>query len=219
MISRSLCRRDRLELNAMEWLRQLDLIVLRFVNQTGANPFLDWFFPRMAAPSLFIIPGIILGLWLLWKGSIRGRVFLGLILIAVLLGDAVIVSGLKKIVNRPRPHESVTGTRLVTKEEVRISTSVGEVKKGRSFPSGHVCNNVALAMVVVAVYGRKYRWIYGWALLMGWNRIYLGAHYPSDVMASILISITYTGVILMMAGFILARYGVRWSFKEGLDRQ
>jgi undecaprenyl-diphosphatase len=178
------------------------------VNQEGTNSFLDWFFPRMAAPSIFIVPGILLGFLLLWKGGLRGRIFLGVIGLALLVGDAGIVNGLKKAVNRPRPHESVEGVRLVTKEEVRISHPKEIVTKGRSFPSGHVCNNVALAMVVVAVYGRRYRWVYLWALLMGWNRIYLGVHFPSDVLFSFFLSFGYTKIILWGGDRILARYGV-----------
>lgn len=201
----------------MEWLRQLDLWVLRMVNQEGSNSFLDWFFSRMAAPSIFIVPGILLGVFLLWKGGIRGRFFLGLMALAFLVGDAGIVNGLKKIVNRPRPHESVEGVRLVTREEVRISHPTEEVKKGRSFPSGHVCNNVALAIVVVAVYGRRYRWIYLWVLLMGWNRIYLGVHFPSDVLFSIVLSAVYTGVILWGVRIVSARYGVEWNSQKGMS--
>ncbi len=203
----------------IEWLQQLDLSILRWINQAGANPFLDWFFPRMAAPSIFLIPGILLGLLLIWKGGIRGPLFLVLIAVALILGDAVIVKGLKKAVNRPRPHESVEGVRLVTKEEVRIAHPTELPTKGRSFPSGHVSNNLALALVVVAVYGRRYRWIFLWPLLMGWNRIYLGVHFPSDVLFSALLSMTYTGLILFGAGLILERWGVYWSFQEGLKKR
>ena len=201
----------------MEWLRQLDLWVLRMVNQEGANSFLDWFFSRMAAPSIFIVPGILLGVFLLWKGGIRGRFFLGVMALALLVGDAGIVNGLKKAVNRPRPHESVEGVRLVTKEEVRISHPQEIVTKGRSFPSGHVCNNVALAMVVVVVYGRSYRWIYLWALLMGWNRIYLGVHFPSDVLFSAVLSVAYTTVILWGVRAVSVRYGFKWDHQKGLS--
>jgi undecaprenyl-diphosphatase len=182
----------------MEWFQQIDLHLLRLINQELTNPFLDWFFPRMAAPSHFVIPGLLLGGWLIWRGGSRGRLFLGLVLLALLIGDAVIVSGLKKTVNRPRPHEAVEGVRLVTKDEVTLSHPVGKKEGGRSFPSGHVCNNVALIMIVVSIYGKKMRWLYFWPLLMGWNRIYLGSHYPSDVLFSCLIAVAYTGFILFL---------------------
>ncbi len=200
----------------LQWLQQLDLSILRWINQVWTNPFLDWFFPRMAAPSIFLIPGIILGLGLLWKGRMRGRLFLLLMAVVIGLGDAVIVNGLKKAVNRPRPHETVQGVRLVTKEEIRISNPTERPSKGRSFPSAHVSNNVALALVVVAFYGRRYCWIFLWAFLMGWNRVYLGVHFPSDVLFSIFLSMTYTGLILFVARSILKRYGIEWSFREGL---
>jgi undecaprenyl-diphosphatase len=180
----------------MEWFHQIDLVGLRLMNQDGANSLLDWFFPRMAAPSYFILPGLLLALGFLWRGGNRGRLLVGLVVAALLIGDAGIVAGLKKIVNRPRPHEAVEGVRRVTKEGITISHPVEKIERGRSFPSGHVCNNVAWVVIVVALYGRKWRWLYLWPLLMGWNRIYLGSHYPSDVLFSWVISLGYTSLLL-----------------------
>ncbi|MES2307267.1 MAG: phosphatase PAP2 family protein [Verrucomicrobiota bacterium] len=182
----------------MEWFHHLDLFFLQLLNQKLANGFLDWFFPRMAAPGNYVLPAVLLGVGLLWKGGARGRLFLLLMGLALLLGDCLLVASLKKAIHRPRPHETVEGVRLVTRENVLISHPTEEVTDGRSFPSGHVCNNVALVMIAVAFYGKKYRWLYLWALFMAWNRVYLGSHYPSDVFFSWMLSLGYTSALLFL---------------------
>lgn len=180
----------------MEFLKQIDLKLLSWLNQDLANSFCDWFFPLIAAPRYFYIPLGFLALGLLFRGGRRERVFLAMVALTLLIGDAVVVSQLKKWTNRPRPHEAVEGVRRVTQEGVTISQPSVEIQKGRSFPSGHVCNNVALAVVVVAFFGKRWCWLYLWALLMSWNRIYLGSHYPSDVFFSWIIAWMYASAIL-----------------------
>lgn len=196
----------------MEYIKAIDLWGMQVLNQQVANPFLDFFFPRMAAPIYFYIPLGLLALLLLFRGGVRARVFLVVMGITIFVGDALIVASLKKITNRPRPHEAVEGVRRVTKNEVTIAKPTTEVIKGRSFPSGHVCNNVAIAVVVVFFYGKRWRWLYGWALLMGWNRIYLGSHYPSDVIGSWVIALGYAFAILGTYRLLLSK--TAWYFER-----
>ena len=69
---------------------------------------------------------------------------------------------------------------------------------GRSFPSSHVVNNFAAA-VVLALFYRRWGWLYFFpAGLVAYSRIYVGAHWPSDVFVSMWLAVGLA--LLTMAG-------------------
>jgi undecaprenyl-diphosphatase len=71
-----------------------------------------------------------------------------------------------------------------------------------SFPSGHTMAAVAFYGLIAILLWRDHH--YGWALLPGlWvplvalSRIYLGVHYPSDVLASLAVGTIWLALILL----------------------
>jgi membrane-associated phospholipid phosphatase len=67
-----------------------------------------------------------------------------------------------------------------------------------SFPSGHAMSSmVFVAALIILTWGTRWRiWtvLFGglFALAIGWTRLYLGVHYPSDILAGWMISIAWT---------------------------
>jgi undecaprenyl-diphosphatase len=53
------------------------------------------------------------------------------------------------------------------------------------FYSSHASNTFAIAFFLIMILGKRYRWIWiatiPWALLMSYTRIYLGVHFPGDI--------------------------------------
>ena len=86
---------------------------------------------------------------------------------------------IKNVVSRIRPYEVIDGlTLLVNKPH------------DYSFPSAHTGSAFALAVVFFMVMDRKYGIIaIVIASLMGFSRLYVGVHYPSDVLGGIIIGI------------------------------
>ena len=83
---------------------------------------------------------------------------------------------LKNIIQRPRPVFMVEGL-----------TALAVIPASYSFPSGHACSSFAASYVIVRQFGKRGAWAYVVAALISFSRIYVGVHYPSDVIAGALL--------------------------------
>lgn len=112
----------------------------------------------------------------------------------ILLNGAV-TFGLKAAVNRPRP--------FVTYPDIQKLSKAGS----HSFPSGHTSLAFSTATSLVLAYPRWYVAVpaYAWAGAVGYSRMHLGVHYPSDVLVGALVG---TGCAL------LTHKGAQWIAKR-----
>jgi membrane-associated phospholipid phosphatase len=87
--------------------------------------------------------------------------------------NILVTDGLKAVVNRARPAETYPNDIYVL-----------SVSKGGSFPSGHTSQAFATATSLTLTHKKWYVAVpaYLWAGCVGYSRIYLGRHYPSDVL-------------------------------------
>jgi len=102
-----------------------------------------------------------------------------------------ISTGLKIIVNRPRP--------FVTYPDIQKMASAGSY----SFPSGHTTAAFATATSISLIYPKWYviAPAFTWACLSGYSRMHLGVHYPSDVLA---------GIVIGVGSSLLVHQGAKW---------
>ncbi|MEI7896684.1 MAG: phosphatase PAP2 family protein [bacterium] len=99
------------------------------------------------------------------------------ILVTVLILGSVVTRGIKSLIDRDRP--------FTTYSYIEKLSSGGD----SSFPSGHTVEAFAVAAAMLALFSRRKIIIplYAWAMLVAYSRMALGVHYPSDVLAGILI--------------------------------
>ncbi|VVM04745.1 phosphatase PAP2 family protein [Methylacidimicrobium tartarophylax] len=183
-----------------------DLWLFYEINTHWTCPLLDWWMPRISHYHHFqgiVLVGVVL---LTAFGRFRDRCFLGLVGISLVVGDMGVTDGLKHLVHRPRPFSVLPGVREV--DEGKISWSdPSQGPQGHSFPSGHAANNAALAYLANVVYGPRMAWVWLWAGLVGYSRIYLGVHYPSDVLAGWLVGAFYAWALSAGTEYAWHRWG------------
>ena len=128
----------------------------------------------------------------------RNRSILPVVAGAAAAGVAWLLAHVAKaIADRPRPY-------LVMADAVLRQ----QPAHGTSFPSSHTAVTLAVAIALVPFLARPLAATgIGYAVLVGWSRVYLGVHYPLDVLAGAGIGMTVGGMILLALGTLLRHEG------------
>lgn len=156
----------------IEFISQLDVWMLLRLNAGVANPFFDWLMPiatelRNWAP--LVIAGL-LAIAIFGGGKGRTAVLLAIVLLTVT--DQLSSTVIKNFVERPRPCHDVEGVRVLYR-----------CGKTFSFPSSHAVSSMAAAIFFGLLYKRLLWLLISVAVLVSYSRIYLGIHYPFDILA------------------------------------
>lgn len=155
-----------------------DLALFRLVNGRWTCAVMDAIAPAFQPSWVAIAPAVLIAAWIWRKGGPDGRRAVLAALAAVALADLLAAQILKPWIERPRPSMALDGVRLL----------VGK-KSGFGFPSNHAAN-LAAAATAVALLARRFAWpIASLALFVGYTRIYVGVHYPLDVMGGYCVGI------------------------------
>ncbi|MFQ5443640.1 MAG: phosphatase PAP2 family protein [Nitrospinales bacterium] len=141
----------------------------------------------MTFPKNFTIPVVILALLVLWVQRLRGVIFLLAVGASVAVSDGLSFWILKPLFARPRPCVDLNHV-----------ISVVNCTRGYSFPSNHAINVFTVATLVSLHFKNTYLLAFTLAGLVGLSRIYLGVHYPSDILGGAILGIMigYGGSLL-----------------------
>jgi membrane-associated phospholipid phosphatase len=127
---------------------------------------------------------------------VRNRSVLPVAAAAVAAGGAwLLVHVAKAIADRPRPYQVIADA--VLRQQPALGTS---------FPSSHTAITVAVMIALVPFLPRALAPVaIAYAVLVGWSRIYLGVHYPLDVLAGVGIGMAVGGAVLLALGALFRR--------------
>ncbi len=170
--------------------RQLNDAVFYWINQDGGHHYawLDALMRALSNEHTAVVPVLLAAVWLFARGGRRGvHLAVGVVLLVVFTDATGTI--LKHWIQEPRP--------CAVLPDVRLLAGCGR----NSFPSNHAINMAALAVYAGLFYRRAMPWLVALALAVGLSRIYVGVHYPSDVLFG-----WVWGGMLGAGAFLLHRY-------------
>lgn len=161
-----------------------DLELFRLANGVWRNSLLDWLMPLISSPVFLwgvVLAGIALGI----KKHGKAQAWAILILLIALACADAGTNFVKDQIGRVRPLNALSQTHFVEDGywQQRPADYKQTKEHGNSYPSAHAANSMAAAIIIFVLWRKPRKYVWALPLLVGYSRLYLGKHYPTDVLA------------------------------------
>ena len=161
-----------------DYLLQLDRKLFYFFNHTLSNRFFDWIMPFLRYPQFWIPVYVFILIFCLARYKKQGVIILLLLVATFAVSDYTSAHIAKPLVKRLRPCNDPAMAQTIIR---RVDCGTGY-----SFPSSHASNHFAIAVFLIAVFHKRWKWIWFWCLLWAvlvcFAQLYVGVHYPIDIL-------------------------------------
>jgi len=170
----------------IEKIIEIDKQLMVFLNKTISNSFFDIMMPIITNQNFLVVIGLILVSYLGYFGGKRGWITLVILLVAAGTSDAVCAQIIKPWVGRIRPSHEFS-------EYINLLVSRG----GKwSFPSNHAANSFAFATILSYFYDKHRVFLFSVASMIAFSRVYVGVHYPMDIIFGSVIGYIFSWIVL-----------------------
>ncbi len=186
----------------LDSLLQIDREAFIALNSGMVNGLFDWLMPVLRHKYTWLPLYIGVAAWFLYRYKWQGLWFIGFTLLTFALTDQISASFIKPWAERLRPCREP-----LLEGQVRLLVNCGG---GFSFPSSHASNHFGFAVIVGACLYRQYRWplyaLLALAVLVSLAQIYVGVHYPADVLGGAVLGSLVGGMVWLLGTQIRKRY-------------
>jgi len=171
-----------------QFLEQIDIDIFYFINQGCRNALFDMIMPVASRLKYFIIPIILCWLFLITKKNLKYRMIAIMILVMIGVADWTNYR-IRLAINRPRPYHSLSAVRRNVSSAWQVTPVLSKKIYGKSFsfPSSHAVNTFAAAFFLSYYFRSLIPFVYFLAFIISLSRIYVGDHFPFDVIAGSLL--------------------------------
>lgn len=197
----------------LETLKELDQSLFLFING-GHTPYWDTFMYLFTSKWVWI-PLYVSILYVLIRNlNIRTAIFTAIAFaLLITLADQTCSSVLRPIFERPRPSRDPAIADLVH--------IVNGKRGGRfGFPSCHAANTFALASFMMLLFkDRALTWFFMlWAIITCYTRIYVGVHYPGDLLFGTLVGFLSGIIVYSLYRYCIPLKGIHSLLKYDITQ-
>ncbi|MFS4469517.1 phosphatase PAP2 family protein [Maribacter sp. 2210JD10-5] len=165
-----------------ESIRQWDRETFIYLNSLGVEQY-DLFWSTVTKIPVWTPLFLFFGFLLFRKYTKREALFIILTILTMVFFVVTLTDLTKEVVARLRPNND-----LEINQIIRILRS----PSGYSFFSGHASSSFSITTIVFLFLRKRFRWsflFYLWPILFTWSRIYVGVHFPIDLIVGALVGV------------------------------
>lgn len=187
-------------MNVWEWILHIDTELFSFIHNSASHPGIDWLMKLLREAFTWVPLYAFMIYWVVRFGRHQAWQFILLTLVTFAITDYTAASILKPWIARTRP--------CYEPELQPIIRGLVGCGGPYTLPSNHAANHFGLAAFwfpgVSMIRAQKWWWLWIWAFVIGYAQVYVGKHYPLDIVAG--------AAFGMVVGFTAARVFRVWCF-------
>lgn len=168
----------------LEYINEVDTELFLYLNSFH-SPFWDFLMIKITNSKTWIPLYIAIIALLIYKYRVNGFKLVVIILLLIGFNDQVSSRLAKPGFKRLRPSHNIE-----LQEKIHLAKGKGGTY---GYFSSHASNTFALATFLILMFAKRYKWLWlflPWAVIVSYSRIYIGVHYPADILTGVVFGCT-----------------------------